>query len=91
MVYATGDIPVGDYDASRLSNIGIGHGAVDGGGGYTYFNPQTGQELSAVAYDIAGSSLCMIRPACSIVAKHHRVPSWVKTRRPRCEAHVGFR
>ena len=36
MVYGTGDIPVGDYSASNLANIGIGHGAVDGGGGYTY-------------------------------------------------------
>jgi len=48
MVYGTGDIPVGDYNSSNLANIGIGHGAVDGGGGYTYFNPQTGHEFSAV-------------------------------------------
>jgi hypothetical protein len=48
MVYVTGDIPVGAYDPSRLSNIGIGHGAVDGGFGYTYFNQKTGQELSGV-------------------------------------------
>ena len=49
MVYGTGDIPVGDYDPNRLANLGIGHGAIDFGGGYTYFNPQTGNELSAVA------------------------------------------
>jgi hypothetical protein len=49
MTYATGDIPVGAYDPSRLSNIGIGHGAIDGGGGYTYFNPMTGHEFSGVA------------------------------------------
>jgi hypothetical protein len=30
MVYVTGDIPVGAYDPSRLSNIGIGHGAIMG-------------------------------------------------------------
>jgi hypothetical protein len=48
MVYVTGDVPVGDYDSSRLANLGIGHGAVDGGFGYTYFNPQTGHEFSAV-------------------------------------------
>ena len=30
------------------SNLGIGHNAIDGGGGYTYFNPQTGNEFSAV-------------------------------------------
>jgi hypothetical protein len=48
MAYATGDVPVGAYQSSRLSNIGIGHGAVDAGGGYTYFNPKTGQEFSGV-------------------------------------------
>lgn len=48
MTYITGDIPVGTYSPTRLANIGIGHGAVDAGGGYTYFNPQTGHELSAV-------------------------------------------
>jgi hypothetical protein len=48
MTYITGDIPVGAYDSTRLSNIGIGHGAVDGGVGYTYFNPKTGHEFSGV-------------------------------------------
>jgi hypothetical protein len=49
MTYVTGDIPVGAYDPTRLSNLGIGHAAIDGGGGYTYFNPATGHEFSAVA------------------------------------------
>ena len=49
MTYVTGDIPVGAYDPNRLSNLGIGHGAIDGGGGYTFFNPAAGQEFSAVA------------------------------------------
>ncbi|MGB8744157.1 MAG: transporter [Xanthobacteraceae bacterium] len=31
-----------------LANIGIGHGAIDAGAGYTYFNPQMGHEFSAV-------------------------------------------
>lgn len=48
MTYLTGDIPVGAYESSRLSNIGIGHGAIDAGGGYTYFDPTTGHEFSAV-------------------------------------------
>jgi hypothetical protein len=48
MVYGTGDIPVGTYDSSNLANLGIGHGAADGGVGYTYFNPATGHEFSAV-------------------------------------------
>jgi hypothetical protein len=48
MTYITGDIPVGAYDPARLSNIGIGHGAVDGGVGYTYFDPKTGHEISGV-------------------------------------------
>ena len=48
MTYITGDIPVGAYDSTRLSNLGIGHGAIDAGGGYTYFNPMTGHEFSGV-------------------------------------------
>jgi hypothetical protein len=47
-LYATGDIPVGDYEANRLADIGIGHAAIDGGGAYTYLNPETGHELSAM-------------------------------------------
>ena len=48
MTYITGDIPVGAYDSTRLSNVGIGHSAIDAGGGYTYLNPQTGHEFSGV-------------------------------------------
>jgi hypothetical protein len=49
MTYVTGDIPVGAYDPTRLANLGIGHGAIDAGGGYTYLNPATGNEFSGVA------------------------------------------
>ena len=48
MAYITGDVPVGAYDSNRLSNLGIGHGAIDVGGGYTYFNPANGHEFSGV-------------------------------------------
>jgi len=48
MVYITGDIPVGLYSTSNLANIGLGHGAIDGGVGYTYFDPKAGHEFSAV-------------------------------------------
>jgi hypothetical protein len=48
MTYVTGDIPTGDYDPDRLANIGIGHGAVDAGGAYTYFEATKGREFSAV-------------------------------------------
>ena len=48
MTYVFGDVPVGAYDSARLANIGIGQGAIDAGGGYTYFNPQTGHEISGV-------------------------------------------
>jgi hypothetical protein len=47
MVYVTGAIPVGSYDPDRLSNIGIGHGAIDAGIAYTYLNTKSGTELSA--------------------------------------------
>ena len=49
LVYGTGDIPVGAYDSMRLANLGIGHGAADGGVGYTYLDTATGHEFSAVA------------------------------------------
>jgi hypothetical protein len=49
MIYGTGDIPVGQYSSTRLANLGIGHGAVDGGFGYTYFDEKLGHEFSAVA------------------------------------------
>ena len=48
MVYGMGDIPVGTYNASQLVNFGIGHGAMDGGVGYTYFDEKTGHEFSVV-------------------------------------------
>jgi hypothetical protein len=48
MTYVTGDVPVGAYNSARLANLGIGHSAVDGGAGYTYFNPLTGYEFSVV-------------------------------------------
>lgn len=45
-VLLSGDIPVGAYDPDRLANLGIGHAAIDGSYGYTYFNPQSGYEFS---------------------------------------------
>jgi len=35
MTYVMGNIPVGAYEAGRLANLGIGHGSIDSGGGYT--------------------------------------------------------
>jgi len=48
MVYMTGDIPVGLYSSTNLANIGLGHGAIDGGVGYTYFDEKAGHEFSVV-------------------------------------------
>src|SRR5262249_42357728 len=33
MTYVMGDVPVGAYDSTRLSNIGIGHSGIDAGAG----------------------------------------------------------
>jgi hypothetical protein len=49
LLYGTGDLPVGQYDRTSLSNTGIGHYALDGGVGYTYLDPKSGHEFSAVA------------------------------------------
>jgi len=40
---------VGAYDKDRLANLGLGHGAIDVGGAYTYFNPMNGLEFSATS------------------------------------------
>jgi hypothetical protein len=47
MTYVTGDMPVGSYSSTRLSNIGLGHTAIDVGGAYTYLNSTSGFETSA--------------------------------------------
>ena len=59
MVYGMGDIPVGDYNSSRLANLGLGHGAIDGGAGYTYPNPANSLEFSAVV----GMTYNLINPS----------------------------
>ncbi|MBX9947255.1 MAG: transporter [Reyranella sp.] len=48
MVYATGNVPVGNYDPSRLATTGLGRWAVDGGLGYTYYDDGSGREFSSV-------------------------------------------
>ncbi|MGV6805745.1 MAG: SphA family protein [Ruegeria sp.] len=58
MAYFTGNIPVGNYDPNRLSNLGLGHAAIDIGGAYTYANPDTGWEFSVtggVTYNFENS------------------------------------
>ena len=62
MVYLTGDIPVGVYSSSNLANIGLGHGAIDCGVGYTYFDEKTGREFSTDHMSIR-------------VARHRRRPA----------------
>jgi hypothetical protein len=54
MTYLTGDLPVGKYDARDLANLGLGHGAIDGGVGYTYFDQKAGNEFSAT-FGITGN------------------------------------
>lgn len=48
MTYLTGDIPIGTYNPESLASIGLGHAAIDAGGGYTYLNTATGLEFSGV-------------------------------------------
>lgn len=87
MTYATGDVPVGAYDPTRLANIGIGHGAIDGGGGYTYLNPAAGQEFSGVAgftYNFKNRTHSIKAASISISTGAHPSfsrsrPSWVSS------------
>jgi len=49
LAYAMVGVPVGSYKVGRLANLGLNHWSTDAGAGYTYFNPDTGREFSAVA------------------------------------------
>jgi len=59
MTYVTGDIPIGLYNSTSLANFGIGHGAIDAGGGYTYFDEKAGREFSVTT----GLTYNLINPA----------------------------
>src|SRR5215471_18444899 len=48
VTYLTGNLTTGRYNEQRIANLGLGHNAIDGGGGYTYFDDKTGREFSAV-------------------------------------------
>jgi hypothetical protein len=48
MIYTTGNIPSGTYEANRLANLSLGFVGVDAGAGYTYLDPKTGNEFSIV-------------------------------------------
>jgi hypothetical protein len=48
MIYTTGNIPSGTYEANRLANLSLGFVAVDAGAGYTYLDTKTGNEFSIV-------------------------------------------
>jgi hypothetical protein len=48
MAYVATNFTTGRYDPTRLANLGLGHNAIDAGGGYTYFDTTTGIEFSAV-------------------------------------------
>ena len=49
LVSASANVPVGDYEAGRLSNISLNRWAVDITGAATWLNPEIGIELSGVA------------------------------------------
>ena len=59
MTYLTGDIPAGTYNSSNLANVGIGHGAIDGGAGYTYLDTKIGHEFSL----LTGFTYNLINPS----------------------------
>jgi hypothetical protein len=48
MAYTMWGVPVGDYDADSLANLGTNHWSGDAGAGYTYLNRERKQEFSAV-------------------------------------------
>lgn len=55
MTYVMGDIPVGAYNSTRLSNIGIGNGAVDGGVGWRRLSSGLGCIAVLISTILCGS------------------------------------
>ena len=49
LLSASVNVPVGDYDAGRLSNISLNRWALDLTGAATWLDPETGFELSGAA------------------------------------------
>ena len=49
MTYLSLNVPVGSYNPDRIANLGIGHAAIDWGAAYTYLDPDSGWEFSALA------------------------------------------
>jgi hypothetical protein len=47
VTYATGDIPACIYCSTSIANLGIGHGAIDGGDS-AYFDQQNDHDFSGV-------------------------------------------
>lgn len=48
LAYTMFGAPTGAYQLGRLANVGTNHWSIDGGGGYTYFDPKKGHEFSIV-------------------------------------------
>jgi hypothetical protein len=86
MTYITGDIPVGNYSSTSLANLGLGHGAIDAGGGYTYFNPATGHEFSAVT----GLTYNFINPATNFQSGVDWHLDWGASQFISKQVHIGL-
>jgi hypothetical protein len=48
LAYVGTNVPIGQFNPSRLANIGFGHWVIDAGGGYTFYDQKTGWEFSGV-------------------------------------------
>jgi hypothetical protein len=83
--YVTGNIPVGAYNARDLANIGVGHGAVDGGGGYTYYDAKKGSEFSVVT----GATYNLINPNTSYQSGVDWHLDWALSQAVSKEIYVG--
>jgi hypothetical protein len=83
--YVTGNIPVGAYNARDLANIGVGHGAIDGGGGYTYYDAKKGSEFSVVT----GATYNLINPNTSYQSGVDWHLDWALSQAVSKEIYVG--
>jgi hypothetical protein len=87
MLYVMGGVPIGAYSADRLASVGLGHGAIDGGGAFTYYDQPNGREVSRTRTRTTRTGWTRISTGrCRTSSTRTRTPAWSATSTISCRA-----